>query len=147
MQNVTISSISRKSLGLTLVVIFDILRYIQPKWRNWIYLHIRLPKWRNWQTRTTQNRVPSGMWVRFPPSALHEFMSSCIFGSFFLWGKLYATHLLETYPTNPFLVNSLFTQLNYQRAVCLKITEHIPKKTILQFIQIILHQQIPMTWD
>jgi hypothetical protein len=27
------------------------------------------PKWRNRQTRTTQNRVPSGMWVRFPPSA------------------------------------------------------------------------------
>jgi hypothetical protein len=28
------------------------------------------PKWRNRQTRTTQNRVPSGMRVRFPPSAL-----------------------------------------------------------------------------
>ena len=27
------------------------------------------PKWRNWQTRTTQTRVPSGVWVRFPPSA------------------------------------------------------------------------------
>ena len=30
---------------------------------------VNLPKWRNRQTRTTQNRVPSGMWVRFPPSA------------------------------------------------------------------------------
>src|SRR5574340_61713 len=30
------------------------------------------PKWRNWQTRTTQNRVPSGLWVRFPPSALYN---------------------------------------------------------------------------
>src|SRR5512137_1575831 len=28
------------------------------------------PEWRNRQTRTTQNRVPKGMWVRFPPSAL-----------------------------------------------------------------------------
>jgi hypothetical protein len=28
-----------------------------------------MPEWRNWQTRTTQNRVPSGMWVQFPPSA------------------------------------------------------------------------------
>ena len=28
------------------------------------------PKWRNWQTRTTQNRVPSGVRVRLPPSAL-----------------------------------------------------------------------------
>src|SRR5512141_3104234 len=30
------------------------------------------PKWRNRQTRTTQNRVPSGLWVRFPPSALYN---------------------------------------------------------------------------
>ena len=29
-----------------------------------------MPKWRNWQTRTTQTRVPSGVWVRPPPSAL-----------------------------------------------------------------------------
>ena len=29
-----------------------------------------MPTWWNWQTRTTQNRVPQGMWVRFPPSAL-----------------------------------------------------------------------------
>ena len=24
-------------------------------------------EWRNWHTRTTQNRVPKGMWVRLPP--------------------------------------------------------------------------------
>ena len=24
-------------------------------------------EWRNWHTRTTQNRVPQGMWVRLPP--------------------------------------------------------------------------------
>jgi hypothetical protein len=30
------------------------------------------PKWRNRQTRTTQNRVPKGMRVRFPPSALGD---------------------------------------------------------------------------
>lgn len=24
-------------------------------------------EWRNWYTRTTQNRVPPGVWVRFPP--------------------------------------------------------------------------------
>ena len=30
---------------------------------------LHLPKWRNRQTRATQNRVPTGMWVRFPPSA------------------------------------------------------------------------------
>ncbi len=29
------------------------------------------PEWRNRQTRTTQTRVPSGVWVRFPPSALY----------------------------------------------------------------------------
>lgn len=27
-------------------------------------------EWRNWQTRTTQNRVPYGMWVRIPPRPL-----------------------------------------------------------------------------
>jgi hypothetical protein len=30
---------------------------------------IGMPEWRNWQTRTTQNRVPQGVWVRLPPSA------------------------------------------------------------------------------
>ena len=33
------------------------------------YTVTTLPKWRNWQTRATQNRVPTGMRVRFPPSA------------------------------------------------------------------------------
>lgn len=28
------------------------------------------PKWRNWQTRATQNRIPSGVRVQVPPSAL-----------------------------------------------------------------------------
>ena len=32
-----------------------------------------MPEWRNWQTRTTQNRVPSGVWVRFPPSAQKDY--------------------------------------------------------------------------
>src|SRR5512146_678062 len=36
------------------------------------YTLTRKPKWRNRQTRTTQNRVPSGLWVRFPPSALYN---------------------------------------------------------------------------
>ena len=27
-------------------------------------------EWRNWHTRTTQNRVPQGMWVRLPPRPL-----------------------------------------------------------------------------
>ena len=39
------------------------LNYTPPRPESW-------PKWRNWQTRTTQTRVPSGVWVRFPPSAL-----------------------------------------------------------------------------
>src|SRR5512139_3429632 len=33
----------------------------------------RKPEWRNRQTRTTQNRVPSGVWVRFPPSAHSDY--------------------------------------------------------------------------
>ena len=37
------------------------------------------PKWRNWQTRTTQTRVPSGVWVRFPPSALIKKDADCVF--------------------------------------------------------------------
>ena len=35
-------------------------------------MYKELPKWRNWQTRTTQTRVPPGVWVRFPPSALPQ---------------------------------------------------------------------------
>jgi hypothetical protein len=35
-----------------------------------ILAKLLMPEWRNRQTRTTQNRVPKGMWVRFPPSAL-----------------------------------------------------------------------------
>ena len=27
------------------------------------------PEWWNWQTRTTQNRVPQGVWVQVPPWA------------------------------------------------------------------------------
>ncbi len=37
-----------------------------------LHRYYEQPKWRNWQTRTTQTRVPSGVWVRFPPSALLE---------------------------------------------------------------------------
>jgi hypothetical protein len=36
---------------------------------NFDYTRRTLPEWRNWQTRTTQNRVPSGVRVQFPPSA------------------------------------------------------------------------------
>src|SRR5512143_3831864 len=39
------------------------------------YTSVDGPKWRNRQTRTTQNRVPSGLWVRFPPSALTGIIS------------------------------------------------------------------------
>ncbi len=31
------------------------------------YLRYFLGEWRNWYTRTTQNRVPYGVRVRFPP--------------------------------------------------------------------------------
>ena len=30
------------------------------------------PRWRNWYTRTTQNRVPSGLRVQVPPAAPNE---------------------------------------------------------------------------
>jgi hypothetical protein len=46
--------------GLTRQSTFDILKPLRIS---------NTPKWRNWQTRTTQTRVPSGVWVRFPPSA------------------------------------------------------------------------------
>jgi hypothetical protein len=26
-----------------------------------------MPEWWNWQTRSTQNAMPSGVWVRIPP--------------------------------------------------------------------------------
>jgi hypothetical protein len=37
------------------------------------------PKWRNWQTRATQNRVPSGVWVRLPPSASDDYSTASPF--------------------------------------------------------------------
>src|SRR3989304_5962725 len=39
-----------------------------PRFSRWLYSKWQ-PKWRNWQTRATQNRVPSGLWGRVPPSA------------------------------------------------------------------------------